>query len=449
MRKLIANNPVQRFKISKKQSGGIMYTPGIYNKSTNKFTPNGLTYSDAREALKSTIPIKNTSDLSPVYNRQYIRSQRDNYSDVNSYYDYITNNQDSNEAKLWNRVLGTLDTPEAKRQAFDQIMGAYGIKGNLGRRDSKRLSNVLNTIKGIATDNDTQNAYLKSYENAMANELIKRQPVQANIAQSEAMKITPLRTPVKPTYNPDFRINTDLLSRSNLFAKRGGILRAQNGMTFKQAWQDARNKKQRYFNYNGKMYNSKDKGNDTAYESFIDNMNEMSAQLASQKAPGHLGWEINNDLSNEIRGTDREIKQQGTESILPTLIVIGDASKIKKNKSNNSSKTRKSTSRNLAGAYGSPSGGGQQYANQREADYAKDWFGKMAHNTSGFFGSTAYKTWTDPKDGQTYRYITRNGVNYLDNGRYWNPRTKEYGQYKYQPGLFGKGIYKVTSSLTK
>ena len=46
-----------------------MYTPGIYNKSTNKFTPNGLTYSDAREALKSTIPKRNNSDLIPVYNR--------------------------------------------------------------------------------------------------------------------------------------------------------------------------------------------------------------------------------------------------------------------------------------------------------------------------------------------------------------------------------------------
>ena len=50
------------------------------------------------------------------------------------------------------------------------------------------------------------------------------------------MKIIPLRTSVKPTYNPNFKINTDLLSGSNLFAKRGGILRAQNGMTFKQAW---------------------------------------------------------------------------------------------------------------------------------------------------------------------------------------------------------------------
>ena len=48
-----------------------MYTPGIYNKSTGRFTPNGLTYSDAREALKSTInvPKKNNFDLFPVYNR--------------------------------------------------------------------------------------------------------------------------------------------------------------------------------------------------------------------------------------------------------------------------------------------------------------------------------------------------------------------------------------------
>jgi len=46
-------------------------------------------------------------------------------------------------------------------------MSAYGIKGNLGRRDSGRLANVLNTIKGIATDDNVRNSYLDSYKGVM------------------------------------------------------------------------------------------------------------------------------------------------------------------------------------------------------------------------------------------------------------------------------------------
>ena len=75
--------------------------------------------------------------------------------------------------------------------------------------------------------------------------------------------------------------------------------------------------------WNGKMYNSKDKGNDAAYESFRDNMNEASAQLPTDKSPKHLGWEKNNPTSNEMRGKDREIYQQGTESVLPGITIIG------------------------------------------------------------------------------------------------------------------------------
>lgn len=103
----------------------------------------------------------------------------------------------------------------------------------------------------------------------------------------------------------------------------GGIIGFQAGGSFKDAWNAARKNKLRYFNWNGKMYNSKDKGNDVAYESFRDNMNEASAQLPTDKSPKHLGWEKNNPLSNEMRGKDREIRQQGTESVLPGITVIG------------------------------------------------------------------------------------------------------------------------------
>ena len=52
------------------------------------------------------------------------------------------------------------------------------------------------------------------------------------------------------------------------------------------------------------------------------------------------------------------------------------------------------------------------------------------------------KTWKDPRSGKSYRYVTIDGINYLDNGRYWNPQTKQGGNYSWKPGwrLFGGGF---------
>lgn len=125
----------------------------------------------------------------------------------------------------------------------------------------------------------------------------------------------------------------------NQYLKKGGLIskspverfrvvKAQKGISFKQAFNDARSKKQRYFNWtdakgNTRMYNSKSAGNDTEYESFIDNMNEMSALLPTDTQPKHLGWDRNNPTSSELRGKDRQIKKQGTESTLPEIFIQG------------------------------------------------------------------------------------------------------------------------------
>lgn len=114
----------------------------------------------------------------------------------------------------------------------------------------------------------------------------------------------------------------------------GGILEFQQGGSFKDAWNTARKNKVRYFNWNGRMYNSMDKGNDVAYQSFRDNMNEMSALLPTDRSPKHLGWEKNNPISNELRGNDRERRQQGTESTTRDLVVIGTRRQPTKKQSN-------------------------------------------------------------------------------------------------------------------
>lgn len=114
----------------------------------------------------------------------------------------------------------------------------------------------------------------------------------------------------------------------------GGILEFQQGGSFKDAWNTARKNKVRYFNWNGRMYNSMDKGNDVAYQSFRDNMNEMSALLPTDRSPKHLGWEKNNPISNELRGNDRERRQQGTEATTRDLVVIGTRRQPAKKQSN-------------------------------------------------------------------------------------------------------------------
>ena len=98
---------------------------------------------------------------------------------------------------------------------------------------------------------------------------------------------------------------------------------APKEVSFKNAWDTARKNKVRYFNWNGRMYNSMDKGNDVAYQSFRDNMRELSAQLPTDRSPKHLGWEKNNPISNELRGNDRELQQHGTEAQLQNITIIG------------------------------------------------------------------------------------------------------------------------------
>lgn len=208
-------------------NGQFKVAPGTITTRENQFiftNPNGV----ETTVTKEWFPRKTnySPDLQMNYNRKYVRSQRDNYRDVDSYYDYITNNPTSNDAVLWNRVLGQLDNEDAKRQAFNNIMSTYGIKGNLGRRDSGRLANVLNTIKGIATDDNIRNSYLDSYQGAMEKAASENENIQRIFNRNNS---TPwLAT---PTYIPtNYTDLSSALSSANLFSrfKKGGRLISRN-----------------------------------------------------------------------------------------------------------------------------------------------------------------------------------------------------------------------------
>ena len=45
--------------------------------------------------------------------------------------------------------------------------------------------------------------------------------------------------------------------------------------------------------------------------------------------------------------------------------------------------------------------------------------------------SSYMKVWKDPRTGKSYRYYTKDGINYIEGGRYWNPKTKQKGNYTY------------------
>ena len=230
-------------------------------------------------------------------------------------------------------------------------------------------------------------------------------------------------------------VSKNLIQR---FKEGRKLLKAQQGLSFKQAWNQARANKQRYFNWNGRMYNSKAAGNDTEYESFVDNMNEMSALLPTDRQPKHLGWERNNPTSSEFRGRDRQIKKQGTESTLPEITIMGQKRIVKKSTTPvNSERNKNKASRNMSGTWGQGSGGGQQYADQRQYAFERSAFDKMRTSSSSIFGSTAYKT-----DNRGRRYVERDGSLYYDDGTYYNPQTRKTGKYTYTPGgLFSRNLF--------
>lgn len=222
--------------------------------------------------------------------------------------------------------------------------------------------------------------------------------------------------------------------------KNGGTFPVfQAGGSFKDAWSAARKNKQRYFNWQGRMYNSKAAGNDAEYESFADNMNEMSAQLPTDRQPKHLGWDRNNPTSSELRGRDRMVGQQGTESMLPGVTVIGTRRTKRPTTTARAGVNKNKATRNMSGAWGQGSGGGQQYANQRQYAFERSAFDKMRMKSAGIFGSTAYKT-----DSRGKRYVERDGNLYYDDGTYYSPQTRKTGKYTFTPGgLFSKNTFNL------
>ena len=120
-------------------------TPAV---SQQEPTPTTVTaspvVSQAIPPVESANEVVQNTYINPgeAFTRQYVRSQRPLYSNVDELYDFINTYKDSREGQLIRNALGNNFT----YYQFKDLMNNSGIRGNLGRRDSRRLADYLNSL---------------------------------------------------------------------------------------------------------------------------------------------------------------------------------------------------------------------------------------------------------------------------------------------------------------
>lgn len=179
-----------------------------------------------------------------TFNRRNIRDNRNMYKTVDDYWKYLNSDEgrNSNDFRLWQNIMRTQDG-NLNREVFDEVMSKYGISGNLGRRDSGRLANVLNTLNEIGTNgSEARKAFINSYNTAfipatearVANVAPTGTPT-STIINRNTQPVSTTRRFTIPDYVGQFRSwvqSQPLLSR---YAKQGGRLISRNPVKqFKQ-----------------------------------------------------------------------------------------------------------------------------------------------------------------------------------------------------------------------
>ena len=114
----------------------------------------------------------NTNVFSAPFDREWVKANRnlgvDNsgkrlgYGNVNEFMSFLTDNPESEEARLlrqngYTDINGNLDYNQIL-----QMLTQQGIRGNLGRRDSRRLGNVLTRLRDQSTyGTEANNQFIK------------------------------------------------------------------------------------------------------------------------------------------------------------------------------------------------------------------------------------------------------------------------------------------------
>lgn len=144
--------PTQTWRFTDRPiNGNVVAESDKYKLINPKLTRNAGV--ESLEELTSRPVLDNKPGSEPViYDRNYVRGQRfNNYSNVNSYLTWLGNNKDSDDYKLFMQNgyfdnNGNLDYGQIRT-----MLASQGIRGNLGRRDSRRLGNVLTRLREQST----------------------------------------------------------------------------------------------------------------------------------------------------------------------------------------------------------------------------------------------------------------------------------------------------------
>lgn len=147
-------------------TGGYTYTPTASGTKVSRSgwsfevpTQPQISQEDWNTYINQPIVDNNTNTTN--YDTNYIRGFRgqgeQGYRDVNSYLTWLRNNKDSADYKLFMQngyFKDSGDALDGNELDYDQIramLASQGIRGNLGRRDSRRLGNVLTRLRDQST----------------------------------------------------------------------------------------------------------------------------------------------------------------------------------------------------------------------------------------------------------------------------------------------------------
>ena len=132
------------------------------------YSGKGWSFEVPRQQLKDwdsyiSRPIVENTPSSINYDTNYIRGFRgqgqQGYRDVNSYLTWLQNNKNSDDYKLFmqNGYFNTTGD-DLDYDQISQMLASQGVRGNLGRRDSRRLGNVLTRLRNQSTAGTPENA---------------------------------------------------------------------------------------------------------------------------------------------------------------------------------------------------------------------------------------------------------------------------------------------------
>ena len=137
-----------------------------------------------------------------------------------------------------------------------------------------------------------------------------------------------------------------------------------------------------------------------------------------------------------MRGKDRLNKSEGTNATIREVVVIGH--RIPKPIRRTSARRNNDWPATATQSRMHQLQEGQRNADQVNLRMQNDPFLAEVAHTFGLTPGMAVsnqnkyiKTWKDPKTGKSYRYYTKDGINYIEGGRYWNLKTKRGGNYTY------------------